>query len=355
MAFDFPQISANNVNPNLVNPGASFTQAFQGAAQRGTEQRGQDIQKQVSMAGLGEQGREFDLMQQLRDQQFDLNKQRTMADLGTIGMQQQLMGQQIEQQQYATNMIPKMQANQSFIAKWQTTPDAKNPEEFASNLQDLRSQLPYPEVMGDQTWQGVSSGLEQTHLKTTASINFQNAHNQQLQVLGQAPTLLGAQGTKQFMTNPNGDPTDPTNYNMGDLSQAVLQKQTELQHNTMAFQAQQKISEIQEQGNQRLQYAQALGASRTTNAYERAISQRYATAYNNYTNLLKAGATDAEVSSAKSELDKWSGLIDAYKTNTGDATGVPNNGMPPPVIPTAGSGTSMANPAQSLWNQSIGQ
>jgi hypothetical protein len=349
----------STLNPNEINPGASFQSAFQSGLGAAVQLHGQNLQNQLGMAQLGESSREFDLMQQLRQKELALNQQHTMADIGLIGAQTDLESTQVGQQQFALQQLPKMAANKAAIAQWQATPDAQDPANAESNLMKLRSQLPYPEAMGDQEWEQTANTIQGQQLKTTASLNFQAAHNKNLQVLSDAPTLLGDQGTKSFMTNPKGDPTDPTNYNMAALSQATLQKQVEMSRAGQQFQTQQKIAEIQEQGAQRLQYAQQLTEGRSTNAWERAMSQHYTSAYNNYTNLVKAGATDAELLAAKSELDRWSGTIDEYKQSTGGGSTAPSApaGTPQGAAPSVGqpTGNAQTNPAQALWQQSIGK
>src|ERR1700677_4289794 len=98
MALDFVN---TQTNPNLINPGASIGQGLNTGVMAGLQLRQQALQKQLTMAGLGEQSREFDLMQQLREQQFGVEKQMTAGQIGMLGAETQLYGQQLQNQQFA--------------------------------------------------------------------------------------------------------------------------------------------------------------------------------------------------------------------------------------------------------------
>ena len=334
----------STLNPNEINPGASFSSAFQSGLGAAVQLHGQQLQKQIAMSQLGEQGREFDLMQQLRQKELGLNQQRTMADIASINAGTELEKTQIGQQQFALQQLPKMAANRAAIAQWQASPEAQDPSSFESSMMKLRAALPHPDAMGDQEWQQTANSLEQQQLKTTASLNFQAAHNKNLQILADAPTLFGDQGTKAFMVNPNGDPTDPKNYNMAALAQASEQKQIQMSRAGQEFATQQKIAESVAVGDEWVKRMQVTAASRELTAQERSMTQMYTDA----SNRVKADPSDkqaaADLENAKQAILQYNQIHPAV------SVGQPAGGsMQNP------SGTPTQAPAQSFIQQFQGK
>lgn len=361
MAFDFPQINNANINPNLVNPGASFSSAFQSGMQQATTQRGQDIQKQLTMAQLAQQAQQFSVTTELEKQRLAQQGALNMSQIAMMGAQTKNLQVQTGMTQFQADLQPKVTANGAVVVQAMAMPEASDPATGSQFVLDyVKKNAPYPGVLNPQNLASLSTDIQ---ARNEQSITGQKAKEW---AIGQTKILQEAYSTpgvnpKQYMINPNGSATDPNNFDMNRLGPDVTTKQIAIGRAQSEFQAQQKIAEIQEQGNQRLQYANTLVSGRTTSAYERSLAQHYTAAYNNYTGLVKAQATEPEISAAQQELQKWSGLLDIYKQNTGDpnAPAQPSDNMQQPgATPNDASKTGVAptiNPASKFFQQNIGQ
>lgn len=339
---------------NLINPGASFTSAFQGGMQMALRQKELAQQKELSMAQMAQQRSEFDVTSQLQQQQLALTKQKTMADLSMIGTHQQLAGIQIQQQQFQLDQVRNQAPNNAAIAQWQQSPESQNPtslQQFDQSLGSLRASLPNAQSMTDLQWNQTAEGLRHQFLQTSIGQNLSAAHTSQLQTLNEAIPVLGPDGLRKFMVNPQGDPTNPSTYNMPALAQATLQNQTDrsIAHAQALsdIQVKAKTQEIGDQGQQRLDYANTLISGRSATQWERTMGQQAKAANDNLTKLKLGGATASELVPAQAEAAKWNQILETYQQANGG--GNTNGSMQNP------GETNSSNPGTEYIQKNWGQ
>lgn len=337
MSLDF--VNTQN-NPNLTNPGASFTEAFQGAQGRAIQQQQLAQQKQLAMAQMAQQQSQFNVTSELQRQQNAQAGAKNMADIAMMGAQTKLVGIQSQQTQFQADMAPKVAANNAYISNLMAHPDSFDFDTGPQHVQDGLSKVPFPDALTPTEADATVAATRTRNAQSSLGIAKQNTLATNLNTIGQA--MQSVPTYKSFKIDPNG-PDTPDNYNMPALGEAVVTAKKSMTE----FGTEQDIKKIQAQGQERLDYANALTQGRQSTGWERTMAQNYKTASSTYDQMVKSGATQDQISAAKADKDKWENMIDTYRTSNGDGANSPNGGsMQNP------SGIPSANPAKSFF-QSI--
>lgn len=352
----------STLNPNEINPGQSFTSAFQGGLGAAVQLKGQQNQKEISMAQLGQQAQEFSVT-------TELEKQR-LAQAGAVNMAQ----------------IASINANTDYMhtlgasAANTLTSDINDKGVLADDYSKMHT-MPTSDLLnyqgGSYTTQAGRAQFEGAKAQILGTVQ-----GQQAQQLANADTTARVQLQQDQLSNVNYaqqyqipiPKTANGQIDHGALNTAVVQdqiaKQTARARAMTDVATQAKLAEIQAQGAERLQYAQALTQSRNISSTGRFVSQHYQAASKALDDLNKAGATDQEKLAAQAELDRWSKNLQDYQQSpegqsdaaqVAPAAGTPQGGQPqgnnmqnPSGLPQP-NGQGQVNPAQALWQQSLGK
>lgn len=323
-------------NPNLTNPGASFTEAFGRGQQLGFQKQQLAQQKELTMAQMGQQQRQFDVVEQLQQQQMDLNRQKTMADLSMMGTQQKLMGIQIDQQQFQADQLPKQAANQAYIQQAMAAPDTFDPTTGASTFASKLANVPHPEALNPVESNQLQIQVADRNSKTQLGQSLAAQNVAQTNDINSFVQMGG--DVKPFLIDPKGPPI-PQNVNMAALGQANKQAQIQFFQTQNDITTQSKLKLIGATGDQRVNYANAQAQGRAATTDERSLVLRANATNQHVRDLIKAGATPAEINDAKTESEYWNGQLQSFRVNP-QRIGAVDGTAAPTQTPAVQSSTS---------------
>lgn len=103
----------STLNPNEINPGASFVSAYEGGANRAIEQQRLAQQKQLTMAQLAQNQQQFSVTSELEKQKIAQQGVLNMAQIGMMGEQSDLYKTQVDA---ATTLHKNLLSDQGTMA-----------------------------------------------------------------------------------------------------------------------------------------------------------------------------------------------------------------------------------------------
>ena len=332
MPYDF--VNTQN-NPNLTNPGASFTDAFQGGMRAQLSKNELAQQKQLTMAQMGQQQQQFDVTSQLKAQQQDVERQTSMANIALMSAQQQNAVTQNQMLQFQAAQQPKVAANNATMAQLWSDPQASNPLTRDSFIASMPSKLPNPEAFNPNEFDQQVAARNVQFQQTRAGIAAANSLATDLKTVSDAQSQYGID-VHNYITGQNPDGTPK--YNVPAISQqmnAVAMQRAQGMEN-MKTQGQIDVANAQMGG--RLQVAQTLATARGSSAQQRQIGENYRKAYDAYQKFQQNAAPADVLQNAKKEMDKWGSLVDGSQASDSYTN-------PPDADPNGAA----QNPAGQAW------
>lgn len=213
-----------------------FNQVLQGANmfQQGNIARAQMAQtKQLTMAQMAQNQTQFNALQGLREKEFNVNSQKTMADIAQANAVTDMDVTQQKLIQSQADLIPKQHANQAFITNILSQPEAKDPATGAQYISSQFANAPFPDALTNLDRQDALTTNNLAVTQSATGIAFKSNLTQQLNTLGEAASMgLPMQNYRVK----DGNPSDPTTYNMQQLGADVLAKKVQMQQNLIQTQ-----------------------------------------------------------------------------------------------------------------------
>lgn len=341
----------DTTSKNLLDPGASFANAFQGGQQMAMQRNQLAQQKQLAMSELGEKAKEFSLTNQLQQQELEVNKQRTMADIGMMGAQQKLTGIQAQNAQFQADQLPKIAANNAYYQQVQKDPSTWDIQNGVQNASALLANAPHPDAVNPAETDSILTSIKTRNFSTAAGLAFQNQQANTLGVISKATDSGININDPKYLKNPNA-PASPDNINASALAQDSVaidtQRHLALQQSINDMQEKARVGEIDAQGAWRLKSSlTAAGRYKTVAALTNAER--------NLQRLSNSGIT-----SGPEYVKSQRQYQDALNNASDDSDSIPASAIPgaDAQVPGAGSmqnpaGTPQTNPTLNKWNNSI--
>lgn len=340
------------IDANTQENAQNFQQVMQGADlfQRGRLATAQLAQtKQLTMAQMAQNQTQFNALQALREQEFQVNSQKSMADIAQLHAvtENDITQNQLLQQQ--AQLQPKIQANQAAITNILSQPQAKDPATGSQWVQSQLSSVPFPEALTDLDRKDALSTADLGVAQSAQGIAFKTNLTQQLNVLGEAATI--GLPIQNYVINKQGDPNNPTTYNMSQLASDVMTQKVRMQQNLIQTQGQTRIDVAKIQAGARTDTGKTILGDLSRQAIE---ADKAATAITN--KFPPASASD--IATARATAAAAHARYEAAASGATDEEGSPALATPGQTGQNmqnpSGTNAAPANPAQSFWINNMG-